>query len=113
MAELPKGPVKIIVGGVIAAGIIAVFYQILSTGWFLFGLGLLLVEAWAFFNKYARDTISQVVWVLSERPLVPLIFGAATSWAITSGFIPVTVEGLWIALIIGTMLGHFFWQAKD
>lgn len=112
MNELPKGPVKIVVGAVIAAGLIAAFYNILSVGWFVFGLALLAVEAWAFFNPYSHDTISEVVWALSERPLVPLIFGTATGWAVTSGFIPVTIEGLWIALIVGTVLGHFFWQAE-
>ena len=112
MGELPNGPVKIIVGAVIAAGLVAAFYHILPWGWFLFGCGLLAVEAWAFFNPYAHDTISEVIWALSERPLVPLIFGVGTGWAVTSGFIPATVEGLWVSLCVGCLLGHFFWQQE-
>ena len=112
MGQLPAGPVKIVVGGVIAAGLLAAFYQILPWRWFLFGVALLAVEVWAFFNPYAHDTISEVIWALAERPLVPLLFGVATGWAVTSGFIPATPEGLWVTLCIGTMLGHFFWQAE-
>jgi len=110
--ELPQGPVKIIVSGVIGVGLLVVFYNLLSLKWFLFSLFLLAVEIWTFFNKYAHDTISEVMEALSARPLVPLVFGAAIGWALTSNFIPRTTEGLWIVLILGTLLGHFFWQFK-
>lgn len=46
-------------------------------------------EAFALFNKKAGDTISEYVWTAAyQYPLVPLLFG----------------------LIIGGLLGHFFWQ---
>jgi len=112
MGALPQGPVKIIVGGILGAGLLWAFFNLLSFWWWAFCVVLLAVEAWAFFNPYANDTISEVVWALSERPLVPLLFGAATAWSITSGFIPATREGMWVSLFIGVIMGHFFWQRQ-
>jgi len=112
MGALPNGPVKIIVGAVIGLGLLAALYMVLPLGWFLFALALLGIEAWSFFNPYANDTISEVIWALSERPLVPLMFGVATGWSITSGIIPVTHEGQWVILFLGTLLGHFFWRPQ-
>lgn len=113
MARLPQGPTKIIVGAFIGSGLVWAFYRILDVEWFLVALLLLAVEVWSFFNPYEHDTISEVVWGLSERPLVPLLFGVALGWAITSGFIPVTIEGLWISVFLGTIMGHFFWQRQE
>lgn len=110
MQPLPNGPVKIVVGAVIGAGLTAALYFILPTSWFIFCMVLLVVETWSFFNPYKNDTISEVVWALSERPLVPLLFGAGVAWSIDSGFITVSEEGLWITLFLGVVLGHFFWQ---
>jgi hypothetical protein len=110
--ELPNGPMKIVVGSLIGVGLLAAFFQLLSVGWFVFCTALLLIEAWSFFNPYENDTISEVIWALSERPLVPLLFGAATGWAITNGVVPKTTEGLWIAISMGIVLGHFFWQRR-
>lgn len=109
---LPKGPVKIVVGGLIGAGIVLMMYHLLSLKLFLLAVALLGVEVWSFFNPYANDTISEVIWGLAERHLVPLLFGVATGWALASGFVPVSIEGLWISLCLGTLLGHFFWQAE-
>lgn len=110
MGQLPQGPVKIVVGGAIGIALAAAFYHILPLGWLIVALALLAVEVWSFFNPYAHDTISEVVWALSDRPLVPLLFGAAVAWAITSGFIPANGEGMWVSLFLGVILGHFFWQ---
>jgi hypothetical protein len=47
--------------------------------------GILGYEAWALFNRTPGDTISEIIWDLSKRPLIPFVFG-------------------WLA-------GHFFGQA--
>ena len=46
--------------------------------------GLFLYEAITLFNKSSGDTISEIIWYLSKRPLVPFLFGL--------------------------LMGHFFWQ---
>lgn len=47
-------------------------------------LGLLVYEGFALFNNKSGDTISEIFWYLSRRPLVPFAFGF--------------------------LCGHFFWQ---
>ena len=46
--------------------------------------GLFIYEAIALFNSKSGDTISEIFWHLSQRPLVPFLFGL--------------------------LCGHFFWQ---
>jgi len=50
-------------------------------------LGLFVYEAYALINSKSGDTISEIVWHLSQRPLVPFLFGL--------------------------LCGHFFWQRMD
>ncbi len=50
----------------------------------ILGAGLFLYEAVALLNSKSGDTISEIVWHLSQRPLVPFLFGL--------------------------LCGHFFWQ---
>jgi hypothetical protein len=47
-------------------------------------LGLFIYEGIALFNHVDGDTISEIFWHLSQRPLVPFLFGL--------------------------LCGHFFWQ---
>ena len=49
--------------------------------------GLFLYEAVALLNSKSGDTISEIFWHLSRRPLVPFLFGLLT--------------------------GHLFWQRMD
>ena len=46
-------------------------------------VGLLVYEGVAVYTKRDGDTISEIVWYLSARPLVPFLFGL--------------------------LMGHFFW----
>jgi len=50
-------------------------------------LALFIYEAWALTNKASGDTISEIFWYLSRRPIVPFLFGV--------------------------LCGHFFWQRLD
>lgn len=50
----------------------------------LLASGLVIYEAITLFNKSSGDTISEIIWYLSKRPLVPFLFGL--------------------------LMGHFFWQ---
>lgn len=48
-------------------------------------LGLLVYEGVALYSKRDGDTISEMTWYLSKRPLVPFA--------------------------MGFLMGHFFWQS--
>ena len=48
--------------------------------------GMLVYEGITLFNKVDGDTISEIIWALSKRPLVPFAFGM--------------------------LMGHFFWQME-
>lgn len=50
-------------------------------------LGLLAYEAYALKTEESGDTISEIIWKLSRRPLVPFT--------------------------IGLLSGHFVWQAQS
>lgn len=107
-----KSPTFLFVGAIIAAALGYVAWNLFSLGWFIAIMVLLAWEAWTFFNSYLHDTISEILWVLAKRPLVPFIFGAGTDALISHGVIPVTMEGLYIAVVVGFLMGHFFFQAK-
>ena len=47
-------------------------------------ISLFVYEGITLFNKSSGDTISEIIWYLSKRPLVPFLFGL--------------------------LMGHFFWQ---
>jgi hypothetical protein len=49
-------------------------------------LGLLGYEAWALLNHERDDTISEIMWTRSRRPVVPFA--------------------------LGVLMGHFFWQRE-
>jgi hypothetical protein len=110
---IAAGPTKIVVGGAIGAGLVAAIFALLGWKYGAVAAAFLAYESWTFRNRYDKDTISEVMWVLATRPLIPVIFGAAIGWAITAGVIPATVEGVWIGVAIGFLCGHFFWQAQD
>lgn len=48
--------------------------------------GMLLFEAWSVFNTTPGDTLSEAVWEYGQHPIV--------------------------VLVIGILLGHFFWQKR-
>ena len=107
-----KSPTFIVVGGTIGAALLYAAWVLTTPAWFA-GLAFYLgYEAWTFFNRYLHDTISDIIWKLNERPLVPYLFGAATVALIAYGIIPITEEGLYLATILGFLMGHFFFQAK-
>ena len=113
--KLPQGksPTFLVVGGVIGAALLGVAWHLFSVGWFAAVVCLLAYEAWTFFNSYLNDTISEILWVLAKRPLIPFIFGAATVGMIEHGFFSTHHDGLYAAVIWGFLMGHFFFQRQE
>ena len=50
-------------------------------------LGLFIYEGYALINTKPGDTISEIIWAMSKRPLIPFLFGL--------------------------LMGHFFWQRGE
>ena len=68
-------------------------------------LAILLYEAYTLVDASKGNTLSEAMWYLARRPLVPLLFGVAMGMAIGGGVIDP------FSAAIGIIYGHFFWQA--
>ena len=99
---------NMVVGALIGVALIYVTFRLAGPLW---GAGLcllLLYESWTLTNSYPEDTLSESIWRLSARPMVPWLFGLATGWAFATGFI----SNPWLCLAVGFLEGHFFFQAQ-
>lgn len=68
-------------------------------------LAILLYEAYTLVDEWKGNTLSEAMWFLARRPLVPLLFGVALGIGIGLNLLdPFSVS-------IGMLYGHFFWQA--
>lgn len=108
----PKSPTWKVVGGLLGAATLAFIWLIMPPAWAVACSLLLAYEGWTFGNRYAHDTISEVVWELTKRPLVPFMLGAASVALLAHGVVKPTTEGLYVALSVGMIMGHFVWQRQ-
>lgn len=108
----PNSPTWKVVGGLLGLGLVAFFWFVLTLPRFIAATLLLAYEAWTFFNRYKHDTISEVIWELVKRPLVPFILGAGSVALISHGVIQPTIEGLYVAFAVGMLMGHFCFQRQ-
>ena len=109
MPPAKKSPTSLVVGGLIGVALAIVAYNIAGWQIGLLLLALLLYEGWTLVNDYPNDTISEILWIFAERPMVPFIFGAGFAWAICSG----AVTNPWMIAALGFLMGHFFFQRKE
>lgn len=87
-----------------AVGVWVIFA--LTLGWWSWALlAIGAFETWTIFNSSPNDTISEIIWALAERPILPLLAGVAI------GHFTPTDALLWVG--IGILCGHFFWQAHN
>jgi len=104
-----KSPTIYVVCGTIGLGLIAVIFSILNWKWALVALAYLLYEGWTLVNKYENDTISEIIWLLSKRPMVPWLFGLATGWALGAD----KISNVYLIAGLFFLQGHFFFQRQD
>lgn len=109
---LKKSPTTFVVGGSIGIGLIYTAFALWGMRWGLTTLFYCLYEGWTFFNDFANDTISEIIWVLSKRPLVPAVFGIAVGVGVGLGYFGPWQNAL-TCIIVGGLLGHFFWQKAE
>lgn len=97
---------NLVVGGALGVGLVIAFWFILPRLWFWVACTFLLYEAWTLINSEKYDTLSESVWRLSARPLVPFLFGVFTGQATETGwFTNPWMAGAWYFL-----MAHFFFS---
>lgn len=106
---LTKSPTQLVVGGLIGLALLVVAWNILPWQYFLIAAGALLYEAWTLINQFPNDTISEILWEFSDRPMVPWIFGVATGWALATGFL----SDPYLVCAVGFLQGHFWFQRHE
>jgi len=109
MKSFNESPMQKVVLGLIGLVLVFVAFELAGMKWGLILTGLLMLEGWALVNRYRNDTISEVLWGLSDRPIVPWMFGVGTGWTIQSGF----VTDPWLILVMGFLQGHFWFQRYE
>ena len=101
----------LIVGGTIGAGLLYLIWSIVgfqaATAFTIY----LIYEAYTIINSFPEDTLSESIWRLAARPLVPWLFGAATMYAIMAGHFGPDIRAALLAVGIGFLEGHFFFQS--
>ena len=106
---MKRSPTYFVVGGLIGAALIAAAFVI--AGWKVGAfLSLLLIyEAWTLVNSYANDTISEIVWEYSKRPMVPFLGGIAAGWGIAAGYL----ANPYLVAAVFFLCGHFWFQKQE
>ncbi len=117
MQPVGKSPTQKVVLG--AMGLIILVVAWALTPWWAASIITIILayEAWTLVNQYENDTISEILWGLSKRPIVPWLFGVGTGWLIESNVLfdgaepdPTTKRALWLMLSLGFLQGHFWFQ---
>lgn len=93
--------------GLVATALYAVDWRVA-----LLLISLLGYETWTFFNPYQQDTISEEVWRISERPLVPHLFGIYVGIALHAEVFGPMKEAI-LCYSAAFLMGHFFFQQQD
>jgi hypothetical protein len=99
---------NIVVGATMGLALLLVTYSILGPFYGSLAAGYLIYEAYTLMNRHPDDTLSESVWRLSVRPIVPLVFGLAAGWGLGSGFLKDPAAGF----AFGILYGHFFFQRQ-
>lgn len=97
-----------VVVATMGVGLSVATYYMLGPKWWAVATVYLLYEAYCLANKWGGDTISEGIWDLNERPIVPWLFGVAVGWGLGKGYI----HGPELSLAIGFLSGHFFFQRQ-
>jgi len=106
LKPVTQSPTQKVVLGIMGAAILVMAWSLLPIWWAIGVTAILAYEGWTLINKYENDTISEILWGLSTRPIVPWLFGVATGWALATGY----VSDPWLILALGFLQGHFWFQ---
>lgn len=105
--NLPSGPTKYVVGGLAAAVIGIGAFWLTGPLWGAACALLALYEAYTLINSHPHDTISELVWEYSKRPIFVMLFCIIIGYAIGTGYLGeslVVMRAWWL----GVLGGHFW-----
>lgn len=98
---------NIIVGATMGIALLVATFAILGPWAGTLGTLYLIYEGYTLVNKHPEDTISESVWRLATRPIVPLLFGIAAGWALANNLL-----NPYASFAVGILYGHFFFQRQ-
>lgn len=99
---------KLVVSSLIGLGLLTATFMIFGLKVGLLLCLVLAYEGFTLVNKEPKDTISETLWKLSNRPLVPWLFGLAFGWALGSGLL----NNPYHSAVAAYLNAHFFFQAQ-
>lgn len=69
-------------------------------------------EGWTLINPFHGDTISEVIWELAERPMIPWVFGVACGYMLAVGVFGPPKQAILCAACF-FLMGHWFFQRHE
>lgn len=102
----------LVVSATLGVVLVTAMFWVLGPWWGLAGLAYTIYECWTLLNKFKQDSISEATWILSQRPIVVLIFGVSLGIAIGTGYLG-DVKTVLRSVMIGLLYGHFFFSRED
>jgi hypothetical protein len=108
---LKQSPTQILVGSIIGLALCVAAWYAAGPEIAAILVGLLIYEGWTLVNKFPKDTISEIIWGLAERPMVPFIFGVGCGWLLFES--PFAGEHAFFIMAVGFLMGHFFFQRNE
>ena len=109
MQPQTSSPTMRVVCTLIGAVLVWTTYGITNIPVFVILVCILAYEGWTLINGYENDTISEIMWILSKRPMVPCLFGMGAAWLIQTG----NLNNPWLIFFTGGLFGHFFFQKAE
>lgn len=106
-----RSPTEAVVIGSLGVFLAVFIWNVLPPWACWIASGYALYETWSLINGYPGDTLSEAIWRLSVRPLVPWFFGGLSIYMIEAGLFTHTDAGLYAAAAWFGLQGHFFFQA--
>lgn len=107
--RITRGFVGLLLGGGLVAFLFYALHPVVAS---LF-TGILAFETWTIGNRREGDTISEVVWeITDQRPLLPFAVGIGTGFLLRVPPAGLTAEELAAFILVvlawGVLCGHFF-----
>lgn len=102
---------EVFVCGLIGVVLMYVLWRVVDPITALVVGGIVGFEAWTLVNKRPNDTISEIIWRLRRRSLVPFLFGCASIAMIALGWFGPWREAVRCAAWFMVM-GHFFFPPE-
>lgn len=99
----------VVVGAFHSAILVGMSFYVLGPRWGLLALAFALYESWTLVNSYKEDTLSEAIWIFSQRPVSVMIIVGSYFFALGQGWIG-HPECVLRGTMFGTLFGHFYFS---